>query len=645
MFANQILFLSTVLTLSPYPSHGETLTKWKPLAMHSRFISTPVSGVSFTYDVITNTYLSAGDDLVNGTMTVAAAESLCSSTPACSGFTYNSQARDAVNSTTYDPLFNIFLKSSSSSTGSGDGWFAYVKIANTILSATFTDSLVLQVDAPCLWGYGNNITGATVQVITDADGGKIHSSTVNENNTWSVCIPNMVYGGPWSIDVSVDGYGNQTLSDVLFGEVWVGSGQSNFAFATSQSFNATAECAAANFSNIRVMTVAQGGSAVPHSDFGPSGIRAKWARATPESICGGGDFDYTSAVGYFFARDLHLATNIPIGLIVTSVPGTPIEAWASPKVLAECNINVNNSQLWNNMVVPLLEISIAGAIFYQGEANAGDDSYACSFPGMITDWRANWRMGTNFTFIFTQLSPYYNEAAECLAEGGQGLPTYLGILPKGRLRQEAALSLERVGMASAIDIADPSSPFWPGSVHPRWKQPIGHRMSLEARRINYGESVLVTRGPQIKTILAFSGCKYDFSCGSYHQKDAVVLRLTFNSVGDGLVISNFAVVAFLATFNNASAPISPACRVPGSIVPMNSGDVTDFIDVYITGDEHCVGGTTGTLYLMGSFDSLFFDVPVVTIRNSIGLPMEPFSVNITTSGESIPDQGIQLWPL
>ena len=170
-------------------------------------------------------------------------------------------------------------------------------------------------------------------------------------------------------------------------------------------------------------------------------------------------------------------------------------------------------------------------------------------------------------------------------------------------------------------------------------------MSLEARRINYGESDLVTRGPQIKTILAFSGCKYDFSCGSYHQKDAVVLRLTFNSVGDGLVISNFAVVAFLATFNNASAPISPACRVPGSIVPMNSGDVTDFIDVYITGDEHCVGGTTGTLYLMGSFDSLFFDVPVVTIRNSIGLPMEPFSVNITTSGESIPDQGIQLWPL
>lgn len=392
------------------------------------------------------------------------------------------------------------------------------------------------------------------------------------------------------------------------------------------------------------MTVAQGGSAVPHNDFGPSGIRAKWSRATPESICGGGDFDYTSAVGYFFARDLHLATNIPIGLIATSVPGTPIEAWASPKVLNECNINVNNSQLWNNMVVPLLNISIAGVIWYQGESNAGDDSYACSFPGMITDWRENWRMNTDFTFIFTQLSPYYNEAAECLSEGGPGLPSYLATLPKARLRQEVALSLPRVGMASAIDIADPSSPFWPGSIHPRWKQPIGFRMSLEARRINYGETNLVTRGPQVKSITAFSGCKYDYSCGSYHQKDAIVLRIAFNSVGDGLVISNFAVVAFLATFNNATAPISPLCRVPGSIVPMNSGDISDFIDVYVTGDEHCAGGTTGLLYLMGSFDSLYFDVPVVTIRNSVGLPMEPFSVNITTNGAAIPDQGMPLWP-
>lgn len=77
---------------------------------------------------------------------------------------------------------------------------------------------------------------------------------------------------------------------------------------------------------------------------------------------------------------------------------------------------------------------------------------------------------------------------------------------------------------------------------------------------------------------------------------------------------------------------------------MNSADITDSIDVYITGDEHCTGGTTGILYLMGLFDSLFFDVPVVTIKNSVGLQMEPFSVNITTNGRPIPDSGLPLWP-
>jgi sialate O-acetylesterase len=631
-----LLILQPCITLG----RNSILQSWNPLSLRSPYTSQS-NGV--TYDILSNTYLSSGDDLFNSTLSVIDAENLCSSLSACVGFTYNS-ATPTTRVDMTDPTFVIYLKSSLSS-GSGVGWISYLKVEQLILSSTFSDSMVLQFDSPCLWGYGDNRTGAAVTVTTDADGGLLHSTTVQENNTWSLCLPKMTYGGPWTLTVSVDGFGNQTINDLLFGSVWIGSGQSNFAFATSQAFNATAECAAANYSNIRVMTVAQGGSAEPHTDFGPNGIRAKWARATPLSICGGGDFDYTSAVGYFFARDLHLATNLPIGLIVTSVPGTPIEAWVSPRVLAACNISINNSQLWNNMVVPLLQISIAGAIFFQGESNTGDDSYACSFPGLIVDWRMQWRMGLDFTFIFTQLSPYYNEnPSTCLAEGGPGIPLYQGMLPKARLRQEVALSLPNVGMASAIDIADPSSPFWPGSVHPRWKQPIGYRMSLEARRINFGETNLISRGPQLKSITAFDGCKYDYSCGSYHQKDALVLRLVFTSVGEGLVVSNFAVVSFLASFNNATAPLNLPCRVPGSIVPMNSADITDSIDVYITGDEHCTGGTTGILYLMGLFDSLFFDVPVVTIKNSVGLPMEPFSVNITTNGRPIPDSGLPLWP-
>ena len=107
-------------------------------------------------------------------------------------------------------------------------------------------------------------------------------------------------------------------------------------------------------------------------------VRMPWAVSSPGSICGF-DFDYTSAVGYFFARDLHLALgrSMPVGLIVSSVPGTPIEAWADPAVLASCSVDKNNSQLWNNMIVPLLGISIRGAIWYQGEANEADESCEC----------------------------------------------------------------------------------------------------------------------------------------------------------------------------------------------------------------------------------------------------------------------------
>lgn len=141
------------------------------------------------------------------------------------------------------------------------------------------------------------------------------------------------------------------------------------AFTVAQSYNASAECAAASsFTNLRVMSVTQGGAPTPQKDFGPYGIRLPWSRASAQTVCGG-DFDYVSAVGYFFARDLHLALGtaaMPVGLIVSSVPGTAIEAWSSPEVLEACTDRAD-STLWNNMIVPLLGVGIRGAVWYQGE--------------------------------------------------------------------------------------------------------------------------------------------------------------------------------------------------------------------------------------------------------------------------------------
>jgi len=601
---------------------------WPPLPMR-------LSHAADSWQVLSNTYLSEGADITNGSMTVAEAEAQCGALPACKGFTYDGAGGPG-------PAFDMYLKSSVSA-GAGTGWFAYVKEVPRVLTGSFSSSGVLQHDAPCLSGYGANVTGAAVSVTTDADGNAAHSTAVQADNTWRLCLPAMTPGGPWTISVNVSGFGAEVLTDMLFGEVWLSSGQSNMAFTVAQSHNASAECAAASsFPNLRVMSVTQGGSPTPQPDFGPYGIRLPWSRASAQTVCGG-DFDYLSAVGYFFARDLHLALGIPVGLIVSSVPGTAIEAWSSPEVLQACTDRAD-STLWNNMVVPLLGVSIRGATWYQGEANEADPSYNCTFPGMIRDWRKQWQAapspgGLGFPFIFAQLSPYMDQAPlSCLAEGGPGVPAYAGTLPRARLRQLYAFGEPNVGMASTIDLADHASPFWPGSIHPRWKQPVGYRMHLEARRIAYGEGALLSRGPQVATVTAFNACELDYSCGSYHQKDAVVFRFAFLSVGAGLSVATFASVQLLSSWANSTAVPPVACRVPCSIVPTSV--TTSTLDLYCTAENYCV-----SVQPEGPLDLLFFDLPVVAVFNSAGLPMEPWSANVTTAGAwPLPAGGKQVWP-
>lgn len=167
---------------------------------------------------------------------------------------------------------------------------------------------------------------------------------------------------------------------------------------------------------------------------------------------------------------------------------------------------------------------------------------------------------------------------------------------------------------------------------------MAYRLSLEARRIAYGEAALVSRGPQIAKIIGFNACELEFSCGSYHQKDPIVLRVTFASVGEGLDVRTFAAQNFLSTWTNASLPPpdDAPTRVPCSIVPTSV--TADSIDVYCTQEQFCVGKV-----LSGAFDALYQDLPVVAVYNRAGLPMEPFSVNITAASP-LPKGGVQLWP-
>ena len=173
-----------------------------------------------SWQVLTNTYLSEGSDITNGSMTVAQAEAQCGALPGCKGFTYDGASSPG-------PSYNVFLKSSVSA-GAGAGWVTYVKEVPRILTGSFSNSAVIQHDLPCLSGYGANVTGAAVSVSTDADGGAPHATTVGADNTWRLCLPAQAPGGPWTLNVSVAGFGSETLTDILFGEVWVASGQSEF---------------------------------------------------------------------------------------------------------------------------------------------------------------------------------------------------------------------------------------------------------------------------------------------------------------------------------------------------------------------------------------------------------------------------------
>ncbi|KAI8520059.1 hypothetical protein Bbelb_033160 [Branchiostoma belcheri] len=366
-----------------------------------------------------------------------------------------------------------------------------------------------------LWGYGE--VGATVNVSSTSGG--FYSTQVYEGydgrGVWKVTLQPTAAGGPYQFQGVHDNQGMLQwilLKDVMFGDVWVCSGQSNMEFTVRQGFNASAAIAeAANFSDIRLFTADLVQSDKPLYDLDK--ILQPWAVASSESV-GGADWKYFSAVCWFFGRDLYKHLGYPIGLVATSWGGTPVEAWSSPQVLEKCNITNSlesedlqytgpevggpkgHSVLWNAMVHPLLNMTITGAIWYQGEANTGKpDSYSCSFPGMIDSWRKEWYMGTGgrtdpyFPFGFVQLST----TGTPKATGNLGYPAI-------RWHQTADYGyvpnpvMPNVFMAVAVDLPDEKSPF--GSIHPRDKQDVASRLVLAARAVAYGETDVMFHGPR-----------------------------------------------------------------------------------------------------------------------------------------------------
>jgi len=315
-------------------------------------------------------------------------------------------------------------------------------------------------DKTRLWGT----TDSEVVNLRIRKGDKViddYEAKVN-NKQWEVKLKSYPEGGPFDILVKTSNL--VTYRDVMFGDVFLCSGQSNMEMAVSQVFNADVEMKdSVNYPYLRMFRVNHNDADSPRDN-----VQGEWKTSSPEALSGAWDNGF-SAVCYFYGRNLYVALKgaVPIGLIETNWGGTRVETWMSEDARKVCNdtdISSSNdpnaaSHMWNGQVVPLLKYNILGAIWYQGEANGGDqrsaDRYRCSFPAMIQDWRAKWNVG-DFPFYFVQISGW---------QPGANWGNF-------RLAQLEALKLPNTYFVSSLDIGHPTD------IHPQNKQEVGRRLSL-----------------------------------------------------------------------------------------------------------------------------------------------------------------------
>ncbi len=357
------------------------------------------------------------------------------------------------------------------------------------LHELFTDHMVLQQKVEnAVWGTAN--AGETVTAtLKRADKSSVATAKADEKGNFKVVLEAANPGIGYELTISA-GADKVTLTDVAVGEVWVCSGQSNmeWRFTQLRGGRAMAEQLATNFkNNVRLFTVPKTAVAEPQDHVAQGApFETKWLLPTGENV-----FTF-SAVASYFGKHLQPSVNVPVGLIHTSWGGTPAESWTSKESLAahdelkyylekkegmvkqanNKNLNAHTpTSLYNGMIHPLLPYSVKGAIWYQGESNAGRAAeYRTLFPAMIEDWRKAWK--SDLPFFLVQLAPFHAGDADGVH--------YAELRDAQRY---ATTKLPNVGMAVITDVGDLFD------IHPQNKEPVGQRLALAARAMVYGQKI------------------------------------------------------------------------------------------------------------------------------------------------------------
>lgn len=479
------------------------------------------------------------------------------------------------------------------------------------LASLFTDRAVLQRDmAVPVWGKAE--PGQKV-IVTFA--GQEKSATTDKDGRWMVKLDSLAASAEGrTLTVKTEsGAESLTRTEIVVGEVWICSGQSNMAFALRSADTGAAAIAAAGDGQLRLFAAAARATDEPQESIG-----GNWAVDSPESAAG------FSAVAYFFGKELRQKLGVPVGLIRSAVGGTVAEAWTprddleknptlkplldlqvtrladypkvleaykkqEPELLAKYEQAVEKAKatnatpprkpqppqnpatsanrpsgLYNGSIAPLKPYAIRGAIWYQGESNSSrGKEYQTLFPAMITSWRTQWGQG-DFPFLFVQITPHN------------------GMSPEVREAQRITTqTTQNTAMAVTTDVGNATD------IHPTQKQPIGVRLALAARALAYGEKV------------EYSGPAYDAMTVKGNR-----VTLTFKHIGGGLLakdgdLKGFAIAGADGKFVDATATIE--------------GDT-------IVASADSVAAPVAVRYG-------WTNVPNVNLYNKAGLPASPFQTD------------------
>ncbi len=393
--------------------------------------------------------------------------------------------------------------------------------AEVKLPAIFSDHMVLQCDtAVPVWGWADAGEQVTVSIA-----GQTKTATADASGKWSVKLDKLPAGD--ALTLTVKGKNTITVSDVLVGEVWLCSGQSNMAMTVNRAKDFEQEKSAANFPQIRMFTVTSGASTTPQEK-----CEGRW------QVCGADTVGTFSAAAYFFGREIFQRIRAPIGLVNSSVGGTAIESWTSmdvqkgrpefkpvferwekaqaawnpeqaaaryekqqaafketakkakeagkaaraPQKPVEPRLDRNYpANLFNGKIAPLIPYAIRGAIWYQGENNAGSGLggiYDLLLANLVNDWRSRW--GYEFPFAWVQLPNFRKPVDDPVQTTGWVL------VREGMLK---TLKLPRTGMAITVDVGEA------GDIHPKDKQTVGKRLAMWALADVYQQKGVAASGP------------------------------------------------------------------------------------------------------------------------------------------------------